>query len=336
MDIVDIAETYLLPLAEHLHPHTMTAVALGYGRFHSSYLSRAQRAAEEAGDQPVSPDRRARPADMMRLPDALLEKTVARLAGTGRPVVRQDVARFSDLRFGPRRIATRPEAVGELIDGLEVIAAKRHLAVVLDLVPSPGLDEEAVNTEFVLEDAHMALGRLRFGSSDAAVAALGEHVSRIRLGLVDGADRRTLTALARRLPGILVPYRSGDLEFEYLAEAGLARIAADGSERATLADPSTYATPLVDALASRLSAVAEIVRVGREVPDLAGSAAVVAGPLGSVTGAGAEHALFLGAREGAPVPSSAVVLRREDAYRDQLPRWLRALEAVPRLEAATL
>ena len=69
--------------------------------------------------------------------------------------------------------------------------------MVLDLVPSPGLDEEAVNTEFVLEDAHMALGRLRFGSSDAAVAALGDHVSRIRLGLVDGADRQTLAALAR-------------------------------------------------------------------------------------------------------------------------------------------
>ena len=67
-----------------------------------------------------------------------------------------------------------------------------------------------------------------------------------------------------------------------------------------------------------------------------GSAAVVAGPLGSVTGTGAERAVFLGAREGAPVPPSAVVLRREDAYRDQLPRWLRALEAIPRLEAATL
>ena len=51
------------------------------------------------------------------------------------------------------------------------------------------------------------------------------------------------------------------------------------------------------------------------------SAAVVAGPLGSVTGPGAERAVYLGAREGAPVPPSAVVLRREDAYRDQLPRW---------------
>lgn len=336
MDIVDIAETYLLPLAEHLHPHTMTAVALGYGRFHSSYLRRAQRAAEQAGVNPYRLIVELGRQDMMRLSDALLEETVARLSGSGRPVVRQDVARFSDQRFGPRRIATRPEAVGELIDGLEIVAAKRHLAVVLDLVPSPGLDEEAVNTEFVLEDAHMALGRLRFGSSDAAVAALREHISRIRLGLVDGADRQTLAALARALPGILVPYRSAEMELEYLADAGLARIAAEGSDRAILADPGTYDAPLVDALATRLSAIAEIVRVGREVPDLAGSAVVVAGPLGSVAGAGAEHALFLGAREGAPVPASAVVLRREDAYRDQLPRWLRALEAVPRLEAATL
>ena len=33
--IIDLAEAYLTPLAEHLHPHDMIAVSLGLGRFHS-------------------------------------------------------------------------------------------------------------------------------------------------------------------------------------------------------------------------------------------------------------------------------------------------------------
>ncbi len=336
MDIIDIAESYLLPLAEHLHPHTMTAVALGYGRFHSSYLPRAQRAAEEAGVNPYRLIVELGRQDMMRLPDQLLEQTVARLGGSERPTVRQDVARFSDQRFGPRRIATRPEAVAELLDGLEIVAAKRHLAVVLDLAPSTALDEEAVNAEFVLEDAHMALGRIRFGSSEAAVAALGDLAARIGLALVDGADPHTIAALAKALPNILMPYRSDELELEYLGDAALVRIAAEGSENVVLADPGTYREPLVDALAARLAPLAEVTRAGREVPDHPHSVTVVAGPLGSAAGRGAEHAIFLGTREGAVVPRWAAVLRREDAYRDQLPRWRRALEAVPRLEAAPL
>lgn len=336
MDIVNFAETYLLPLAEHLHPHSMTAVALGYGRFHSSYLPRAQRAAEEAGVNPYRLIVELGRQDMMRLSDALLEETVARLRGSERPVVRQDVARFSDLRFGPRQITTRPGAVADLLDGLEIVAAKRHLAVVLDLVPSVALDEEAINAEFVLEDAHMALGRLRFGSSDAAVAALGDLASRIDLALIDDADRQTIAALTGTLPHRLVPYRSDDLELEYLGDAALARLAADGSKRAILADPGTYPKPFVDALAARLAAIADIVRAGRDVPEHPGSLTVAAGPVGSVVGPGAERAIFLGAREGATIAPSAVVLRREDAYRDQLPRWRRALEAIPRLEAAPL
>jgi len=336
MEIIDIAESYLLPLAEHLHPHTMTAVALGYGRFHSSFLPRALSAAEEAGVDPYRLIVELGRQDMMRLPDAMLEETVGRLRGRGRPTLRLDVARFSDQRFGPRRIATRPEAVGELVDALEVVAAKRHLVVVLDLVPSAALDEEAVNAEFVLEDEHMALGRLRFGSSDAALAALGDYAPRVALALVDGTDRPTIAALAKLLPNRLVPYRSDELELELLADAGLARIAAELADTVVLADPETYPRPWVDAVAARFATIAEVVRAGPEIPEHPGSVVVVAGPLGSASGPGAAHAIFLGAREGATASSSAVVLRREDAYRDTLPRWRRALDGIPRLEAAPL
>jgi 4-hydroxy-2-oxovalerate aldolase len=336
MDIIDIAESYLLPLAEHLHPHTMTAVALGYGRFHSAFLPRALQAAEEADVNPYRLIVELGRQDMMRLPDRLLNETVTRLAGSEPPARRLDVARFSDLRFGPRRITTRPEALTELLDALEVVAAKRHLAVVLDLVPSPALDEEAVNTEFVLEDGHMALGRLRFGSTDAAAAALGDQASRIDLALIDGADAPTIAALAKALPHRLVAYRSDELELEYLGDVGLARAVAEKPQGVVLVDPGTYAAPLVDALAGRIAAIADVTRAGQEVPEHSHAVVLVAGPLGSASGAGTERAIFIGAREGPDAPPSAVVLQREDAYSDMLPRWRRALDALPRLEAARL
>lgn len=329
MEIIDIAESYLLPLAEHLHPHTMTAVALGYGRFHSSYLPRALKAADDAGVDPYRLIVELGRQDVMRLPDELLEQTVVRLRDRARPTARPDVARFSDARFGPRRIATRPEAIGELLDGLEVVAAKRHLAVVLDLVPSPVLDEETVTTEFVLEDDHMALGRLRFGSAEAAVGALDGRTGIVTLALIDAADAATVAGLSGVLVNRLVPYRSDELELELLGDAALARIAAHAASSAVLADPATYPRWLVDALANRLATLVELIRTGAAVPHSPQAAVVIAGPVGSARGPGTEHAIFLGAREGADVPPGAVVIRREDAYRDTLPRWRRALDAAP-------
>ena len=332
--IMDLAESYLSPLAENLHPHTMIAVALGYGRFHSSYLPRALQAAEEAGIDPLRLIVALGQRDAMRLPEELLEETVEQLRGTPRLDRHDDLAVFSDDRFGPRRIASRAGALGELLDALEVIAAKRRLTVVLDLVGSAALDEEATSVEFVLEDSHMALGRLRFGSTEAALLALGAQQSRIAVGLVDRADRATLLALDSVLPRRLVPYCSDELELEYLGDVVLAQVVASGAATIVLADPGTYAAPPVDRLAQRLQAVGELVRMGREVQEIPGAVIAVAGPLGSVmsetdTAAGA---FFLGTREGARRPARGTVLRRQDAYRDTLPRWRRTLAALPLAE----
>ncbi|HXA54467.1 MAG TPA: hypothetical protein VNV37_06285 [Solirubrobacteraceae bacterium] len=330
--IMGLAEVYLRPLAENLRPHDMIAVALGYGRFHSAHLPRALRAAEEAQIDPLRLIVALGKRDPMRLSDELLRETAAQLRGTPRLRRRDDLAVFSDDRFGPRRIASRPQAPGELLDALEVIAAKRRLAIVLDLVPSVVLDEEATSAEFVLEDAQMALGRLRFGSTDALLRALGERGSRIAVGLVDGADRATLVALGGVLPGRLVPYRSDELELEYLGDVALARAAAIGGDTIVLADPGTYAAALVDRLMRRLETVAEVVRAAGELERLLGAVNIVAGPLGSVTGSGVADAVLLGTREGATRPPGAVVLRREEAYRGTLPRWRRALVCLPRLD----
>lgn len=332
MAIVDIAEQYLLPLAEHLHPHTMTAVALGYGRFHSAFLPRALKAADEAGIDPYRLIVELGRRDMMRLSDELLDETVASLRATTRPTIRTDVARFADARFGPRMIATRPQALAELLDGLEIVAAKRRLSVVLDLVPSNALDEESVTAEFVLEDRAMALGRVRFGSPDAAIAALRDLGDRVDVALLDGVDPASTAALMAVLPNGVVPYRSDELEIEYLGDVALARAAAERAGAACVIDPGTYPRPLVDALVTRLDRGLRAERVIGNVPDRPGEIVIVAGPAGSASGPGTHRAIHIGNHES---PEGAgVVLRRQDAYLDTLPRWERALTPGPARELA--
>jgi 4-hydroxy-2-oxovalerate aldolase len=320
MAIVDIAASYLLPLAQHLHPHTMTAVALGYGRFHSAYLPRALHAAEQAGIDPHRLIVELGHKDVMRLSDELLAETVTRLEGSRPPELRTDVARFSDDRFGPRRIANRPTAVSDLLDGLEVVAAKRHLEIVLDLVLSAALDEEAVTAEFVLEDESMALGRLRFGSAHALLAALTGHEDRIRLALVDGGGPELLVALAGAVPRGLVPYRSDELELEYLGDVALAIAARDGADEIALVDPGVYDRVLVDALAARLSAAAAV----RRTAEGGDGFVVVAGTL---RGAGVQAAHAVGIGRAADDDDDRRVLDPLDALRGTLPRWRRALDA---------
>ena len=205
--IIDLAEAYLTPLAEHLHPHDMIAVSLGLGRFHSSFLPAALEAAEAAGVNPFRLIVALGRNDVMRMTEADLEAAVAALRdGGARPEIRREVARFSHPGFGPSRIRNRADAVAELLDGLEVVAAKRRLTVVLDLVSAPALGDDDVTAEFVLEDEDMALGRVRFGSDAALAATLGEHGARIGLALLDvaalapGAAGATLGSQARRWP----------------------------------------------------------------------------------------------------------------------------------------
>jgi 4-hydroxy 2-oxovalerate aldolase len=321
IEIVELAETYLRPLAEHLHPHDMIAVSLGYGRFHSSYLNRALAAAEASGVSPFRLIVELGKRDMMRLPQELLDATVAELAGRPAPQVRPDLAHFDDPRFGPDRIGNRPGAAAELIDALEVTAAKRHLDVVLDLVSAPALDEEVVTAEFVLEDHFMALGRLRFGSLDALEEALEGIADRIAAALLDTdslepAQRLDAAARVRTLlGGRVVPYRSAALELDLLGDVALAAISRAGAQRFLLRDPGQYPGGDVATLRTRLASVAEPASEGEA--DLV----VVAGAVRGTRGGVSPPAVGFGEAE----TEGAVVLRRADAYRDHLPRWRLAL-----------
>jgi 4-hydroxy 2-oxovalerate aldolase len=298
--VINLAEAYLTPLAEHLHPHDMVAVALGLGRFHSSFLPAALAAAEEAQVNPfrliVALGRR----DPMRMSDDDLAAAIAELREHGaRPEVRRELAQFSHPGFGPRRIRNRPTAVGELLDGLEVVAAKRRLTVVLDLVHAPALDDDAVTAEFVLEDEDMALGRLRYGTPDALGAALAAEAARIGLALVAlPAEAGAAAAATTALDGRVVAYDPAALELERLGDVALAVWA--------MAPGSAFVVDALDgdtrALQARLTAAAPVLREAgdRPVVHVAAGAVIMPG-------------------------DRTIACDRAEILRDTLPRWQRAL-----------
>ena len=309
--IIDLAEAYLTPLAEHLHPHDMIAVSLGLGRFHSSFLPRALAAAEAAGVNPFRLIVALGRNDVMRMTEADLEAAVAALRdGGARPEIRREVARFSHPGFGPRRIRNRAAAVAELLDGLEVVAAKRRLTVVLDLVCAPALGDDDVTAEFVLEDEDMALGRLRFGADAALAATLSEHGARVGLALLDvaalapGAAGTVLAAVAEVLDGRVVAYRSPSLEAERLGDLALAAWATTPACGFSLEGEGD-----LRALEAKLAAAASVAR-GPRPDDGSATVHVAGGPDGAVT-----------------LPDGrTITLDRGEALRDTLPRWRSALD----------
>jgi 4-hydroxy 2-oxovalerate aldolase len=308
--IIDLAEAYLTPLAEHLHPHDMIAVSLGLGRFHSSFLPAALAAAEAAGVNPFRLIVALGRTDVMRMTEADLEAAVASLRdGGARPEVRREVARFSHPGFGPSRIRNRAAAVAELLDGLEVVAAKRRLTVVLDLVSAPALEDDDVTAEFVLEDEDMALGRVRFGSDAALAATLRKHGARIGLALLDvatlapGAAGATLAAVSEVLDGRVVAYRSPSLEAERLGDLALAAWATVPASGFSLEGEGE-----LRALEAKLAAAAPVVRSPRSDGGPA-TVHVTAGPRGTI----------------ALPDGRTIALDRAEALRDTLPRWRSAL-----------
>lgn len=326
LDVIEAAERYLQPLAEHLHPHTMLAVSLGLGRFHSSYLPRALDAAEQAGVSPYRLIVELGRRDPMRLSDALLAEVLAELGDAPAQAGDAALARFSHPAFGPQRIRRDATAVGELVEGLEAVAAKRRLAVVLDLVASRA-DEESVSAEFVLEDRFMALGRLRFGSDETLESALEDVAGRVDLGLLQ-IESRPQGPWALDLAGgpQLLPYRSDELVLGYLGEVAL-RLAVIAGAKPLVADPGHFARPDVDALARRLGSFPPVPL--EEITE--GELVVVAGPLSEQAAdrLRAERTVCVEVSRLRRLHPDERVLRlaADDAYRGRLPAWRQALGA---------
>ncbi len=331
--IIELADSYLAPLAEHLHPHDMTAVALGYGRFHSSFLPDALEAAAASGVSPLRLIVALGRRDMMRLDRDVLRATVRELqdapAPAPVPVRHEDLAAFSDPRFGRRRIGNRPEAVGELLDALGVVAAKRRISVIVEVVLSSVLDEDEVTAEFLLEDRFTALGRVRCGSLDALAHALRGH-GRASADLflldTDGLEHGQAAQAAALLPAPVLPCSVGHLLLEHLGAVAAATAVARHARTIGVLDAGQFSPAAVEALADRVSAVARVRRVstpggtdGADILIIAGTASqALLHPRGGTLIAFTDGTVTGG--------EDSVLVDALDAYRNQAPRWIAAAE----------
>ena len=114
----------------------------GPGRFHSSFLPQALRAAQEHEISPFRLIAELGTRDPMRLSPELLEAVVTELRARRPPPSSPTLARDRSTPPSVRGASgNRRQAVQERLDGLEGVAARRHLAVALDLVFAPALEE---------------------------------------------------------------------------------------------------------------------------------------------------------------------------------------------------
>jgi hypothetical protein len=213
------------------------------------------------------------------------------------------------------------------------------------LVFAPALAEDALTAEFVLEDDQMALGRVRYGSLEAAGQALQRLGRRLGAVLVDldplppGERSAALAVAAREFTGPVVPYQAGRLELEYLGDAAAAALSRGAIDRVALLDPGVYPADAVAALAAKLGVLTRVVRAPFDATQDGAGLVVVAGPpprgqddLPLAAG------LLLAIGGGGPSLDTQaperIVLARADAYRDRLPGWLRSA-ALGQAAAAT-
>ena len=333
MDAIHVADAYLKPLADHLHPHTMTSVALGYGRFHSSFLDRALAAAEAAQVDPLALVVALGTADPMNLSDELLDRTVHSLADSRPNPQSTELARFQREGFERLRIVNRPGAAADLVDRLSVTASKRNLAVGLDLVPASWLEPDTVTSEFVAEDEFAVLGRLRYGSRAALDEALADSRAQLDLALLDVAllaptERAEELDFVRGLGVSAIAYNSDELVLELLSQTACASIAALGPSVVVVVNSGSYPAVMIDDLVRRLSSVASSCRLAAGADDCPHDGLVVAaGPLSP--GEHGSASLSIEDRDDDSPRRLQRAIRRADAYRNQYPRWRQVLTLAP-------
>lgn len=350
---MEIADGYLRPLMEQIHLHDMTAVALGYGRFHSSYLPQVQQAAEQYGVDVHRLIVALGQHDPMRVTDDAIVKAVQSLPAAPKPVVTSPLGAFSAPRFSRHSIRNTAQAVSDLVDGLTAVAAKGRLQAVLDLA-SFGLTREEGHllAEFVLQDRFMVLGRIRYGALDTLGEALRACRDQVQTLLLDvhlvPPDARAALAecVAAAAPAAtVIPYDSGEMEAGWLAEATI-----------QLLRPAHSAVAVFGELTAPLLARLRVLFDAVIVEEPPGEWAVGEGAIVPASAASDRHVNVVIARDlpaerallsirplvcdGAwflyagtePLDRVAdfaeaqgwrpVLLARDEMYRDQLPRWM--------------
>lgn len=203
--LLDVTEEVMTPLVASIQMHSMLGVAMGYGQFHSSFLPRVLRVAREYGVDPKRLVIIAGRHNPLAVDEKFLEQEARALGQHGKGGVSERLIAFDQPEFAKGKMNVGRQSLETLVEGLEVVGAKRNgVPVVLEIVASIDPDEELFLAEFVAVSAEAALGRLTVGSLSPLIDALSKLGERVSLFLVDkgrGAWARGLERLVGEAVG---------------------------------------------------------------------------------------------------------------------------------------
>jgi len=186
--LMDVIDECVWPLVSSTRPHDMMAVTAGYSRFHSSFLPRVSQAARSHKAEVRRVVASVAEHDPVNLDEQYLDQVARELSGTAIRTSRGTLVDF-DAPLDSNRISNTMMSVHALLQGMEVIAAKRSRTTsVLHLVPTASPVHELVMPELVVEDERVVMGRVVYGSLDALKQIVEAAVNRVSLFLVSQSE----------------------------------------------------------------------------------------------------------------------------------------------------
>lgn len=220
--LMDLADSYFRPIVEKTELYSMLSVAIGYGRFHSSFLPQVAAAVRDA-DADL---RRVIVAmghhDPNSLDEAYLQSTSAALAGSRLKPTPRSLAELQSPIAIPGRISNTIEAAQDLIAAMVVAKAKKPGAhVVVVLKPSQQLGEDQLLVEYLCSDSQAIIGQVTYGSPRLRQLLLEQTSDSVSAYLFDrNADARHDEWLVQERAGKtrVIPVDGLRLKSDYLRE----------------------------------------------------------------------------------------------------------------------
>ena len=163
-ELMDFADTHFSPLMSNILMHDMLSVAMGAGKFHSSFFPMAKKVADEHKVDVRKLIYRMGKKNLSKVEEKDLLEIAMNLEPHDQGKLYFDMTSFYSPKNEYNYISTTLYAVSELLDGLLNVASKSRKKIIVEVLPTANLNDNLVLTEYVTTDPYMVMGRVCFGS----------------------------------------------------------------------------------------------------------------------------------------------------------------------------
>jgi 4-hydroxy-2-oxovalerate aldolase len=194
-EVMDAADQFLSPLMSQMQLYDMMSVAMGYSRFHSSFLPKVAAAAKAHSVDSrrlVAAMGKLNPLEVNESDLERIARSLPKAANTARDPA---LISFCAAGISEHAISSSIQAVRALVEGMSVTCAKRRAKPVLELVPSESADSDPALAGMVLADLVLTgsvpsgdatvIGRVTYGSRELLEQVLDITRDTIALYLFD-------------------------------------------------------------------------------------------------------------------------------------------------------